>query len=463
MSLTVTHSRVQHGVGQGSFHSATVETQSRGQAHRFDYVYDCGALKFARRPPELERAIDRMDVDRRLGMGSKGFVDMLVLSHYDQDHMNGAELLTARFRVGRIVVPFISPEELMLVLASQAASIAPAVVTALHQLANGSQTLFGVQVTMVQPGARDAGVAGGDDGGGNDPDEPPDGGRREVEWPPRPMVVTRGPNRQPLGATLLDHENVQLGVNGDWLQPFWKLRFWNRGVAEDLLVYLFDELVACDFPLHALDDHNAGSELARWLDVKANRDATAQAYERAIASYAPAWASEAAGKKLANFLSLGMFSGPMGAQQGSQVTVEATALLPSADGYPQAAHCLCEEYCYWRPERVELVGWLGTGDAPLGETSVWGDFGAHYAAELPHTGTALVPHHGAAPLGGPRFYNPRLHPRRGMLAVISVGKTNTFGHPRAAVLKQAMAVRANIQLVTEDTAMGLHEVFVLEA
>jgi beta-lactamase superfamily II metal-dependent hydrolase len=73
----------------------------------------------------------------------------------------------------------------------------------------------------------------------------------------------------------------------------------------------------------------------------------------------------------------------------------------------------------------------------------------------------LAPHHGAAPLGGPRFYNPKLNPRSGMLAVISVGKSNTYGHPRAAVLKQAMAARANIQLVTEDTAMGLHEVFVL--
>lgn len=137
------------------------------------------------------------------------------------------------------------------------------------------------------------------------------------------------------------------------------------------------------------------------------------------------------------------------------------AWLPAADGYPQTEQCRYE-YRHWRPRSDECVGWLGTGDAPLGEPKVWADFGAHYKKELLQTGTVLAPHHGAAPLGGPRFYNPKLNPRSGMLAVISVGKSNTYGHPRAAVLKQALAASANIQLVTEDTAMGLHEVFVLK-
>lgn len=470
MPLTITHSRVQHGVGQGSFHSASVEAWDGGRSYRFDYVYDCGALKDVRRSPELKRAIDRMDVDRRRGLGNRGFVDLLVLSHYDQDHMNGAELLTKSFRVNRIVVPFISPEELMLVLASQAAAIAPAMVAELHQLANGSQTLFGSAVTMVQRGDRDAGNDGGDDGGdagndgggGNAPDEQPDGENRADEWPPLPMLVTEGPNQQPLGATLMDHQDVQLGLNANRPLSFWKLRFWNRGVADDLLAYLFDELMGCGFPLHALDDHTASDELAQWLAVKAHRDATVEAYGNAIASYAPTWSSEADCKKLANFLSLGMYSGPFTAALNVEMTVNTAAWLPAADGYPQTEHYIYDHYYNRRPHRLEWVGWLGTGDAPLGEPAVWADFGVHYAAELPLTGAVLVPHHGAAPVGGPRFYNPRLHPRRGMLAVISVGKTNIFGHPRAAVLKQAMAARAQIQLVTEDTAMGLHEVFVLD-
>ena len=457
MPLTITHSRVQHGVGQGSFHSASVEARAGGRCYRFDYVYDCGALKIGRRPPELARAIDRMDIERRRGMGSKGFVDLLVLSHYDQDHMNGAELLTDRFRVNRIVVPFISPQELMLVLASQAAGITAAMVMELHQLANGSQTLFGASVTMVRPGDRDAGNAGGTNGDGG----PPNDEAGDAEWPPGHMIVSVGPNKQPLGAMLMDHEDVQLAFNSTppWL--FWKLRFWNRGVSNDLLAYLFEELVGCNFPLHALDDHTASSELAEWLNVEAHRDATVAAYGRAITRYAPAWVSEAAGKKLANFLSLGLYSGPDIAASNADFLIDTASWLPAADGYPQSEHS-SYRYHHMRLRDREWVGWLGTGDAPLGEPAVWADFGAHYATELLQTGTVLAPHHGAAPLSGPRFYNPRLNPRSGMLAVISFGKTNLYGHPRAAVLKQAMAARANIQLVTEDTAMGLHEVFVLK-
>lgn len=466
MSVTITHSRIQHGVGQGSFHSASVEAQTGGRSYRFDYVYDCGALKGRARTPELMRAIKRMDVDRRQGMGSKGVIDLLVLSHYDQDHINGAEVLIGRFRVNRIVVPYLSPVELALVLASQAASIGSSMVAALHQLANGSQTLFGVNVTMVR--ANDAGPlndggdgAGGDGGTGGGPDGLVDDARGAAEWPPRPMATSVGPSRRPLGHVIAGSEDVQLAGSSSTHHPFWKLRFWNRGVDDELLVCLFDELVNCDFPLHALDDAKATSDLAQWLSVSKNRKATVEAYRRAVARYAPTWAPEAAGDKLKNFLSLAMYSGPYPVEKGAELDTRVEAWLPAADGYPESGGWA--ELHYWRGRRCNLVGWLGTGDAPLGELSVWADFSAHYAAELPLTGTVLLPHHGAAPLGGPRFFNPGLHPHPGMLAVISFGKTNTFGHPRAAVLKQVMAARATIGLVTESTAMGLHEVFVLTA
>lgn len=468
MSVTITHSRIQHGVGQGSFHSASVEAQAGERNYRFDYVYDCGALVGKGRTHELMRAIKRMDVDRRQGMGRKGVIDLLVLSHYDQDHINGAEVLIGRFRVNRIVVPYLSPAELALVLASQAANISSAMVTELHQLANGSQTLFGVKVTMVRPNDSDAGNDGGDgvggDGGGGDgPDEPVDGERGTAEWPPRPMVPSVGPSRQPLGHVMMGRDDVQLVGSATTQLPFWKLRFWNRGVADDLLVYLFDELVNCDFPLHALDDPTAASDLAQWLTVSANRKTTVEAYGKAIARYAPAWASEATEDKLTNFLSLAMYSGPYPAEKGAQLEPKVDAWLPAADGYPQIACCSHEDFRYWRPRGRNLVGWMGTGDAPLGEQAVWADFAAHYLAELPLTGTVLVPHHGSAPLGGPRYYNPCLHPHPGMLAVISFGKTNIYGHPRAAVLKQLLSARATIEFVTEDTALGLHEVFVLTA
>jgi beta-lactamase superfamily II metal-dependent hydrolase len=50
-----------------------------------------------------------------------------------------------------------------------------------------------------------------------------------------------------------------------------------------------------------------------------------------------------------------------------------------------------------------------------------------------------------------------------MLAVISAGKNNSYGHPRAAVIKQLMFQNVQIELVTEDATLGLHEVFLIKA
>ena len=458
--MRIVHSRVQHGVGQGSFHSASLDvTEDSGQRYRFDYVYDCGALKGFAASPALKRGIDRMDLAERAGSGGRAVIDALVLSHFDRDHIIGAALLAKRFLVKRIYVPFLSPPELMLVIAGQAEALNEAEIRSLQGLALGGQTLFGVPVTMITPGDG-ASDSGPDTDAGNQPPSPadPDNLRR---GPPTYLRATVGMTGRPPGSSLASTGNVQLDLGRHQAQPLWKLRFWNRGVSDDLLALLFEALVACNFPLAALFEHSAIDEVLDWLEDKENRKTTLQAYRDAIALYAPAWAGEVSGQKLANFLSLGLFSGPEGLTDDHRWfydTVEAH------DGF------LSHHARPWRWYRrfpgepgFDRLGWLGTGDAPLGETDVWTDFSLHYATELQTVVTVQVPHHGAAPLHGPKFYNPGLHPRSGMNAVISVGKTNPYGHPKVAVLKEVMAVCGRLQVVTEETCLGFHEVIVIKS
>ena len=85
--MDVTHFRIQHGVGQGSFHSATVQADRA----RFDYVYDCGARAGSGKSNELKRNIDSLGLERRASVSGGGVLDVLVLSHYDADHLNGAQ------------------------------------------------------------------------------------------------------------------------------------------------------------------------------------------------------------------------------------------------------------------------------------------------------------------------------------------------------------------------------------
>lgn len=458
--MRVVHSRVQHGVGQGSFHSASLEvTEDGGQRYRYDYVYDCGALKGFAASPALQRSIDRMDLAERAGSGGRAVIDALVLSHYDRDHIIGAALLAKRFLVKRIYVPFLSPPELMLVIAGQAGALNEAEIRALQGLALGGQTLFGVPVTMITPGDG-ASDLGPDTDAGNQPPRPaaPDNLRR---GPPSSLRTTVGTTGREPGSSLASTGNVQLDLGRHQAQPLWKLRFWNRGVSDYLLALLFEALVACDFPLAALFEPSAIDEVLDWLEDRENRKTTLQAYRDAIALYAPPWAGEVSGQKLANFLSLGLYSGPESPVAGLPWFYEE---IRARDGFPWAGSR--RWYPYGRRRRHSpsgRLGWLGTGDAPLGEAGVWADFSTHYAAELQTALTVQVPHHGAAPKHGPKFYNAGLHPEPGMNAVISVGKTNTYGHPTVAVLKDVMAVGGDLQIVTEDTGVGFHEVIVFES
>lgn len=458
--MKITHSRIQHGVGQGSFHSASVEvTTATGLHRRFDYVYDCGALVGSAIPRSLTRAIDRMDLAQRAGKGRKAMLDALVLSHFDGDHINGAQELATRFQVGRVFVPYLTPELLLLVVASQAASLSPGQVVAFHALAHGATTLFGSPVTMVRnspDGDGDAGLQGG---------EPPprDAPNANPGTDTRPVSIDVTAGGRPLTNVLRDTDNVLLDAEPGGT-ALWKLRFWNRGVDDTLLALVFDELASHGFPLWALfdADTDAAAGLADWLAKKANRELTLDAYRQAIRRYLPNWGAEAASDKLPNFLSLALYSGP-NAPDHWLIDV---SRIDAQDGFPKSPRRVRPLFDSQDDEPFELTllsGWLGTGDAPLGESAVWADFSAHYAEELPQSRTVLVPHHGAAPIGGPKFYNPALNHLPGVNAVISVGKTNVYGHPRVAVIKEVQAAHGVLQIVTEDTAMGFHEVVVLEA
>jgi hypothetical protein len=456
--MRIVHSRIQHGVGQGSFHSASVEVTDVGSEHfRFDYVYDCGALVGRTASPHLRKSIKRMDLSQRPDSGGKAVIDALILSHFDRDHIIGAELLVRKCMVRRAYVPYLAPTELAFVLASQEGELEESYIRQLHGLATGTGTLFGVPTTMVQPGGdgNNDGLPQNPDGPRRDRDEATDTAR-----PPNSLRALDGQTGQPAGAVLSAGREIGLGAPGLPGRTPWVLKFWNRGLDDDLVAHLFDELVMCGFPLAALSEQSALGELVDWLEVSDNRKAALQAYRNAIAAYKPSWTAEADGQQLANLLSLCVYSGPTAAQFDAR---RYRCLDATIEDWRYERRYRYRERRFWLlHEEENRIGWLGTGDAPLGEPAVWAGFSAHYATVLNRVLTVQVPHHGAAPIGGPKFFNPTLISFPGMNAVVSAGTTNTYGHPRASVLKAALAEGACLQVVTEDCWLGFHEVIDLE-
>lgn len=93
--MEIRHFRTQYGVGQGSFHAAHIELKSSsGEVASFDYVYDCGGLTAGKQSAATRRALAHYE-PRPSQHGSA--IDALILSHYDSDHINGAEAALAAF------------------------------------------------------------------------------------------------------------------------------------------------------------------------------------------------------------------------------------------------------------------------------------------------------------------------------------------------------------------------------
>lgn len=459
--MTVSHTRIQHGVGQGSFHSASVLFSEGERRRRFDYIYDCGALANWRKTPELSFNLKRIWLEARPG-GSKPVLDLLVLSHFDWDHMNGASEIVESYDVDRIVLPYLGPVELALIVASQAATIDNHAIMQLHNIAMGGGTLWGRPITMVKKGAREERRP--DDH--ETPDFFSDADGLPTDGPPERAIVRTLGGDGSLGRVITDDQDLIAGGVSGSSAFSWKVRFWNRGFEEKLGDLICQELARVGFPVHSLEDREKGAgDIVAWLNVKyrngrsklgrggkksprpnSNRDLAVAAYRRAIDRYEPYWAVEVEGKRLSNFLSLGMYSGPA----TKFYTVERHYL--GGHDHRLVGHCyrhFCHDEC--------LPGWMGTGDAPLGEPAIWEDFKSHYRHELSRTQTILVPHHGAAPKLGPRFYNSELNHQPRLNAVISYGKKNQYGHPHPSVLSQIMMVDGKLIAVTEDTRLGFQE------
>lgn len=112
-SAALSARRVQYRVGHGGFH-ATFVNPTRSKKHRLTYVYDVGA-----KPSKalLRTAISSF-VDDLTGYGTTQ-VDYIVLSHIDEDHVNGlGELLHAlklnHIAVKNVILPWLSPVQRLL-------------------------------------------------------------------------------------------------------------------------------------------------------------------------------------------------------------------------------------------------------------------------------------------------------------------------------------------------------------
>lgn len=89
-------------VGQGAFYC---EKFSIDDEKPRTIVYDCGTWTAPR-----AKTLPRYFAEEIDGMGKQGDdIDVLFISHFDKDHVNGIERLNARYNIKNIVLPEITP------------------------------------------------------------------------------------------------------------------------------------------------------------------------------------------------------------------------------------------------------------------------------------------------------------------------------------------------------------------
>jgi len=87
-----------HPVGHGTFFSSIVESDS---GEKFCWVYDCGS----KWPSSLKPSIKALEL---WANWDNDEIDLLTLSHFDDDHINGLERLLAGRRVKRLAIPYLN-------------------------------------------------------------------------------------------------------------------------------------------------------------------------------------------------------------------------------------------------------------------------------------------------------------------------------------------------------------------
>ena len=89
-----------HPIGQGCFYTGKVQ-QIEGMYSKFSMVFDCGTLS---ERTSLETAIEAFKRDL-----NNNQLDVLFISHLDDDHVNGIKNLLENLICKRIYLPYLTP------------------------------------------------------------------------------------------------------------------------------------------------------------------------------------------------------------------------------------------------------------------------------------------------------------------------------------------------------------------
>ena len=404
-AMTMNMIRTFHPVGQGAFYSEEFSNSEKGCIFRA--VYDCGSLKYC----GLQRNRDgspltRRDVEMRVNCAftDDHGIDVLFISHLDDDHVNLISCLKPfkRHQIRRVILPLLSAEErYMLTGYHLSRSRRGRISDALNNIINSPEDYFGndTNITFVRPADGECSLMG------NEVDDEGVGVEYLQKEVPSLTKISIGNN---------------LSGNGRMLR--WVLIPYNHkperySVLKDTLKNVFGN----EFQIANLKDPDF---------VIKNLKSLRRCYKALPDGI--------------NRNSMALYSGPL-----DDTCLSSIGEVVGCDIWGR--YCPCDQFAeYWldrvlRHEQSSVFhgspGCLYTGDVSLDDADLTRVFGRY----VRNIGMVQLPHHGSLN----SFGNGNL-PIDGRVCVATYGEKNRFGHP-AFVVKRAVAQKGGLWVDVTET------------
>ena len=386
--------RTFHPVGQGAFYTE----QHLVGSEQLTVVYDCGSLTGA--VGGASRDFLRK-VTSALPRGT--VIDLLFISHFHEDHVNGLATLKKQHPVRAVVLPKLSEEARILVRLENYLEFGDAARTSRALLDNpraffGKKTLL-IFVEPVQPGTPPAGTEAD-----SVPIEVLPGRDTPIEVPPS----LRSQDLTP-AASISSGTAIRLHTKA--------MRFW--------------EYVPFNY-----EYPTRHRQLLTLLATLRTRPADLTELESVLERKKDLTAAYAKLPGKLNQNSLVVYAGPLGHA-------------------PRARHRGGLGQPTWH--RPTVAGCLYLGDAELKAPAMTSHLRTHLGTRWLRIGTLQVAHHGAVGNFSPAVVQAR------MQAVISYGTDNQHGHPSAYVVGHLHRLSATPVLVNEALESGFYSHFTLSA
>lgn len=326
------HRRQQWPVGHGFFHTASV--QLNGEIYR--YVYDCGGKNSG----TIQSQIDRYASNEKMeGQGKT--IDMLVISHFHNDHINGLLYFFSKFSVKNLVIPYLAQDAKIIALAGLAA--------------NGVATWKALSGLLIEP--QEWLRTRNPDAKLIEITNTPEDNNLDANDPPASEIAAG------LSLEVGSMSHHKRGRIFSKNKPVWTFKF-----------YVQESWEICTLVFWGLTEKfnpTTENEMESWLSdpawIQANHNALTDIFK-----------DIGSGKQ--NATTLCMYSG-----------IERDQLDWMERYFSSSSHG--PFYCrHWHWSRF---GWLGTGDAELKSTDSMAAFERHYSDYLDEIDTVTIPHHGS--------------------------------------------------------------------